>query len=432
MDIKKQDMSTPVKYVVTVDAEDLETRKQEAYEKQKPHLVVQGFRKGNVPRNVAETHFGVENLYRTVLDSIFKDVYFIEPCIVNTFDYKFYGDLKNKSHLMIEFIADVKPTVTLPSLDIVKKSIEKVDIQVTEKDIEDRIQLEIKRSEKIEDTTKEVLENLDVAVIDFEGFIEGELEPFKGGTAKGYQIRVNDIVNGKKQFIDNFEDQLVGMRLNETKKIYVKFPDDYKDKNLASKKAVFNVLLKSIKSKTILEYNEEFVKSKGFDCLKSYEDFLKSQIFDFKKKNSENDLRKQIIMKVVEQSAISPIPQIMINRENEKEWSRLLNRLGKTEEQLKKEKITKENYFENVTPKSIELLKTSLVLEEVAKKNNLNANEDEIVQYVLKISNKLQYDKEKEEKIKTDLKTNQQQYRLMETAVVNEKTIEFLINELTD
>lgn len=432
MDIKKEDMPTPVKYFVTVDAEDLEKRKQEVYNMRKPHLIVDGFRKGTVPRNIAESRFGVERLYRPVIDQIFKDVYFLEPCIVGTSDYKFLGDLKKKVDLVVEFVADIKPKVLLPVFDEVRKTIEKTQVEVTDDDLKKRIDLEIKQNEKIQDSTKEVLENLDIAIIDFEGCIEGETTPFKGGTAKGYQIRVNEIVNGRKQFVDNFEDQLLGMKVDEVRKIRVTFPGDYRDKLLANKKAIFMVTLKAIKFKITPEYNKDFVKGKGFDSIEAYEESLKKQIFDSKQKKNEEDLKKQIIMKVVDQATISPIPQVMINRENEKEWSSLLTRLGKTEEQFQKEnKITKEMFFDNMSPKSIEVLKTSLVLEEVADNFGFKASEDEIIQYVLKITNKLKYGESKKEKVKTDLKNNQHQYKLMETAVLNEKAMEFLVNELS-
>ncbi|MDD5649694.1 MAG: trigger factor [Candidatus Nanoarchaeia archaeon] len=430
MKIKTEKLATPVKYCVTIDAEKLEDRKEKAYNKIKHNIHIAGFRKGNVPRNVAESNLEIEKLYKHMIDEIFNDIFFADTSIVETSNYKFFGDLKKKFPLTIEFIANVKPSVVLPDFNEVKKTISKKTISVTEEDIKNRITNEIKLSEEIKDTSKEVLENLDVAVIDFEGRIEGEEKPFKGGIAKGYQLRINEIVNGRKQFIDNFEDQLIGMKINETREVKVSFPSDYKEKSLASKKSIFVVTLKSIKTKITPEYNENFVKSKGFDNIKLYEEFLRDEILKSEIKKEDESFKKQVICNIVNSSVISPIPEIMIDRENEKEWNSFLKRLGQTEAQLEKErKITKNIFFENTTEKSIEVLKTSLVLEEIARKFNITVNEDEVAEHLMKVTNILKFSKDREEKVKEELKNNKGQFNLMKTATINEKVIDFLGNE---
>jgi len=426
MEIKTEKMPTPVKYIVTVDADDMENRKKKTYEQLKPDIVLPGFRKGNVPQDVAESHLGVERLYKTTMDDIFRDVVDLEQTIISSSSFKFYGDLKKKVPFIVEFIAEVRPTVKLASLDKIRDTVKIEEVSVSEDDLKKKIELEIKRSEIIQDTTKEVLENLDVAVIDFEGCLAGETKPFKGGIAKGYQIRVNEIVNGQKQFVGNFEDQLIGMKINETRQVNVTFPTNYRETSLAGKNAVFIVTLKFIKTKIIPEYNEQFARTKGFDTLETYEQSLKKQLLEVKQKNEIDALKRKIVIELIAHSEISPIPQIMIDRENENEWSAFQKRMGKTEEQLEKEKISKESFFDRASLKSIEMLKASLVLEQVAKDYYITATEDEVVKYCLRISNFLKFDEKREEKIKEELKTNKHQYRLMEIRTINEKTVEFL------
>lgn len=428
MDIRTETMPTPTKYIVTLDSEDVEKRKNECYEKIKSQIEVPGFRKGSVPQDVAENRLGIEKIYKPMIDQVFRDILAVEPNIVSSSDFKFFGDLKKKSTFTIEFVADIKPLVKLPELDTIK--IEKIENKLLESDIKEAIATEIKKLETIVDSDKEILENFDVAVIDFEGKLEGQENPFKGGTAKGYQIKINEIVNGQKQFIDNFEDQLIGMKKEETRQVFVTFPANYRETTLAGKKAMFVVTLKAIKQKITPEYDDTFAKAKGFDSIKLYEDDLKLKLADEKEKNTKEAFKKQVLTSLINKAGISPIPKAMIDSENEKEWNAFLRRMGKTEEQIVKEnKLSKESFFEHYTQRSVEAIKAALVLEQASKDFGILVTDDEIVNYTIKVSNMLKYDSNKQEKIKEELRANKQQFKLMQTAALNEKTIEFLVNE---
>ena len=428
MNIKTEAMPAPVKYIVTLDPDDVETRKKECYDKVKSNIEIPSFRKGNVPRDVAESRLRIERLYKPMVDQIFHDIVNVEPNIVSSADFKFFGDLKKKSSFTIEFVAEIKPLISLPVLNAIK--IEKPESILTENEFRDKITMEVKKSEIILDSEKESLENFDIAVIDFEGRLEGEATPFKGGVAKGYQIKINEIINGQKQFIDNFEDQLIGMKKEETRQIFVTFPTNYRETTLAGKKAIFTVTLKAIKDKIIPEYNEQFAKSKGFDTIKLYEENLRLKFAEEKENNAKETFKKQVLLSVINNSNITPIPKVMIDRENEKEWNAFLKRIGKTEEQIAKEKVSKEGFFDHYTQRSIESIKAALVLEQVAKDFGILVTDDEIVTYAMQISSMLKHDVDRQTKIKEELKTNKQQFELMRTAALNEKTIEFLLNEV--
>jgi trigger factor len=421
MQIKTEIMPTPVKYIIVLDENEITEKKEKTYDELKPSIAVNGFRKGTVPQSVAEDRLGVERLYKSIIDDVYVEVVSNEP-IVSAKDFKFYGDLKRKVPFTIEFVADVKPKVTLVSFD--KIDVKKQSVNITDKDIKEEINLELKKQEKIEESTKEILDNLDVAVIDFEGKLEGESTPFKGGTAKDYQITVNEIVNGKKQFVDNFEDQLVGMKINETKEIRVKFPSDY-NKELADKNAVFIVTLKAIKTKILPMYNEEFVKSKEFESVNAYEENLKKTLLEKEQKRTLDDFKKNVILQIIKLSEITPIPEEMITRENEKEWNLFLKRLNKTEEQIEKEhKITKQYFFSTNTPRSIEFVKTSLVIEAIGSAFNIEVAKDEVFDYAIK--NHIIHGSDEE--IRKQLGNNKPQYDLMKIAARNEKSLDFVYN----
>lgn len=432
MEIKFERMPEQIKCVVTIDSEEVKRRKAETYEEIKHQIQVPGFRKGNVSMEVAEAKLSVEKLYTPMIDKICKEIVEKERNIVSTKDFKFFGDLKANDAMVIEFIAEMKPTVKTPNLNDIYKNIEKRSTQeVTEKELNEYISNVLKQNEIIHDSTKETLENFDIAIIDFTGFLEGQTTPFKGGTAKNFQITVNELVNGRKQFIDNFEDQMVGMKKGEKRNIHVTFPSDYNEKTLSGKKAVFEVTLNAIKYKEIPKLDDEFAKTLGFETFESYKEISKNEILANKKKSFETETKREILSKVISESEISPIPQNMIDNENDKEWNSLLRRLGKTAEQLQKEsKVTKEMVFANSTARSIETLKASLVLEQLAKELNVSIDKKEVVEYALEISQMLGHghDDEHREALTKKLDEDQRQFEFFKSAVANEKVLDFLVS----
>lgn len=432
MQVVKEQMPVTYKFKVHIEAEVLEEKKNRIFDKTKGQLEVKGFRKGQVPKEIAEKKLGVEFLYKPVIDEIYEEIVEQYPEIISSYNFSFFGDLTRKLPLDIEFISDIKPEIELTNLELMRGQTFIESNEVTEEEIKAKINFELKQNETIQDSNKEILENFDLAIIDFDGFLEGEATPFKGGQAKNYQICVNEIqANGQKQFIDNFEDQLVGMKIGENRNINVKFPDDYRDKTLSGKKVVFKVVLKSIKIKKKIQYNLEFVNGKGFNTIEDYEHNLKEELEERKTKKNIENFKKKVISEIVKNSKISPIPKILIERENEKEWQRLLQRMGKTEGQLNKEsKLSKSMFFENNSFQASEIIKTTLILEQIAKNYNVQVSEEEVLDYVLRLTSVLNYDEEKKEKIKESLKTDKNQYKFMYDATKNEKVIDFLFKYL--
>jgi len=426
MEIRTEKMAAPVKFVVVVSTEEIVEKKKQAYEKIKDSIVVEGFRKGHVPQKIAEDKIGTEKIYRTLIDDVYLDVA-TDNNILNAYSFYFYGDLKKDVPLTVEFIADVKPDVVLPALETMRTKVIFENTVISEDDVDNQIKFELKQEDRIEDSTKTILEDYDVAIVDFVGTLVDEHTPFQGGTAKGYQITVNEITNGQKNFIDNFEDQMVGMTIGETRQIKVKFPDTYRDTTKAGKEAIFSVTLKAIKQKINAQLNDDFLKSKGFQVIEEYKERVRKDLLVSKQKKNEDDFKRGLITTIIADSQISPIPQIMIDNECEKEWQAFLRRIGKNEEQAKKEnKISKEVFLDNYHQKAIDVIKASLVLEQTAKELGIRPTEEQVFEYVLKLSKILDQDEEKKEKIRLELKTNKRQYEVMEKATRNEYVIENL------
>src|SRR5271157_230006 len=132
MDIKTEALPTPVKYIVTLDENEIDERKESTYARLKPSITVNGFRKGTVPRDVAEDRIGVEKLYKSIIDNVFNEIIVTEP-VVATRNFKFFGDLKQKVLFTIEFVAEVKPSVVLAPFEQIE--VKQKSVEVTEEDL---------------------------------------------------------------------------------------------------------------------------------------------------------------------------------------------------------------------------------------------------------------------------------------------------------
>lgn len=430
MELKIQKLSCPVIITVEEKSDVIKAKKQQIYDSIKKDLVFDGFRKGSVPIEVAEQKMGKQTLYKPIVDEMYFQAAKVYD-VVAASNFKIYGDFLDAYDFKLEFLAEVKPTVKLPVLDTMKQDVPEMPV-VNEDEIDMAVETARKEKETIEDAGKEILENLDLAVIDFEGTLVGENTPFKGGTAKGFKIDVNKLNdNGSKNFIDNFEDQMVGMRVGETRSVDVKFPDDYRDTSKNGKRAIFKVILLAIKKRVLPELNDSFIASKGFNSLGEYREFIKGNILSGKTRDRHNLMKKSMVGSIVEGSEISPLPEPMIEDELERQWNSLLGRLGqKEDEYLKRVPDGKTRFLHNTKESAIDMLRTSLVLELVAKEYKIDATKEEVLQYTVNVSGNLGYDKVKMDRMIGEL-DKPEQFEFMKKAALNEKTVEFIIGLLS-
>jgi len=427
MEIKMVEQSVPVKFTITEKAEVIDEKKKEIYEKIKNTIKIDGFRAGTVPQEVAEQKMDLFTAYKEIIDNIFYDVQ-KQYGIVSFKDFKIFGNtFKKGKDLKCEFIGELKPKIKqLAHLGSLELKYEK-DLKVEAGDLDQAIDLALKEREVLTEAGKEVLENSDIAIIDFTGYLENHKEPFKGGSAKNFQVCVNKEENGRKNFIDNFEDQMVGMKVNETRTVNVKFPDDYRDKSKAGKKARFEVKLISIKKIIRPTLDEEFAKSKGFESIDAFKKELEKNILVSKRASFDNGFKRDIINKVVEATEITPIPQGMFENELEKEWDNFLSRMGKTEkEYLKDNQYGKDHFKINNESTVRETIKVSLVLEEVFKVQKLEISKEETKQYLVNMIETFRYSVDKKTRLLKDFEENEQHFETMKKAAMNEKTVNYL------
>lgn len=366
-----------VKVTMTFDAAEWAEANNQAYLKNRKKYAVNGFRKGKVPKHVLETFYGKGVFYEEALNLLYV---------------QHYGEVldKEKDHftavgdpsLAVEDITDekvvltatipVKPDVKIDSYKGIK--IKKVEYTVTDADVENDIEATRGRlAEKVE-VTDRAAENGDTVNIDFTGKADGKL--FDGGSAEKY-----DLTLGSHSFIAGFEEQVVGMKIGETKDVNVTFPEDYQAENLKGKPAVFTVTLHKITGKKLAELNDEFAKKMGSDSVEAYRAKVKERLEQNAKTRSRNETEFSILSEIAK-GASAEIPDVMV--ENQEEYSlrnmeyNLMYQGVKLDDYLSYIGSSREEYKKNFEEEARATVLHQLILEKVMKLENITATQAEI------------------------------------------------------
>ena len=267
---------------------------------------------------------------------------------------------------------------------------------------------------------KAKLEQGDFAVIDFEGYVDGK--PFAGGAAQGYSLEI-----GSGSFIPGFEDQLIGMAIDSEKDVMVTFPNDYPNKDLAGKEASFKVALKDIKVKEIPDLDDEFAKSVGkFETLDQLKADLSEKILAMNERDSEANYTQSVIGKAVENGAVE-IPETMIHQEMHDLLHRFEHNLtyqGLTlEKYLDYTQKTSEEVLEDFRPEATKRVKTDLILNSIAKAENILVADSEVDQKIQELAT--MYEQKNPDKLKKELEKNGR-LASVKQAILLEKTADFV------
>lgn len=280
-----------------------------AYEKNKSKYTVQGFRKGHAPRNVIESTYGAGVFMQDAVDDVFYKSYTlilreheeVKPIDAPSMDIKKIDE----NGLEIELVIPCVPEFELGQYKGME--FEKKVNTVTEEMIKEAIDKDLMRGSKLVETKKAV-KNDDFVTLNFEGFIDGK--PFDGGKAENYQLKI-----GSHSFIDNFEEQLIGLNINDEKDVVVTFPDNYHQKDLAGKPATFKCKILNVRERIMPEFNDEFVQnSSEFDTVDAYKKDVKERLEKNEEEKAEIDLDNKILDTIVDNTTIE-IPQVMIDNE---------------------------------------------------------------------------------------------------------------------
>lgn len=364
---------------VEVDADQVNLALDEAFKKVVKKVNVPGFRKGKVPRKMFENRFGVESLYQDALDILLPKAYGqavretgIDPVDRPDVDVE---QMEAGQKLVFKATVTVKPEVKLG--DYKGLSVEEKDFTVGEDQVKEELERLQARHAELVTVEEGTATNGDSANIDFEGFQDGVA--FEGGKAEDYSLEL-----GTGTFIAGFEEQVVGMAIGEEKEVTVTFPEEYHSPNLAGKEAVFKVKLNSLKRKNLPELDDEFAKDVSeFDTLEEYKADLKAKLEEKAEADKKNHTREQLVLKATENAEIE-IPDVMIESELDqmvKEFEQRLQMQGMNLELYYQFSGTDESALRDQMRKDAVLrVRTALVLEAIAKAENLETNEEDVNQ----------------------------------------------------
>ncbi len=381
------------KLTITVPAADFEQAMKESYNKQKGKISVPGFRKGKVPQAYLEKMYGPEMFYEDAANSCMENSYpgALDECeldVVSRPEIDITQMEKGKDFIYTATVA-VKPEVTLGEYKGVE--IEKVDVEVTDEDVQAEllnVQKQNARNIPVEDRAAKLD---DEVTIDFEGFVDGEA--FEGGKGENYQLTL-----GSHSFIDTFEEQIVGKTVGEEFDVNVTFPEDYQAADLAGKPAVFKCKLNGIKETELPELDDEFASEVSeFDTLDEYKTDLKATLQVKKEKAAKNTKEGLVIDKIIENAQME-LPEPMIETQKEQmlnEFAQQISYQGLSIEQyFQFTGMTKEKFLETAAPEAERRIKSRLVLEAIAKTEDIQVSEEELSEELKKMAEMYQMDLE--------------------------------------
>lgn len=375
--VEKTDKNNEVKLSFTIEAAKFEEAIQKVYAKSAKYFNIPGFRKGKAPYKIVEKQYGAQIFYEDAFNEVVPEIFEKEVKeagleVVSRPDIDITQMEKGKD-LIFTAIVQTKPEVTLGKYKGIE--LKKVEYNVEEKDIDHEIHHMQERNARLVNVEDRAVEKDDTTVIDFEGFVDGVA--FEGGKAENHEL-----VIGSNTFIPGFEDQIIGMKIDEEKDINVTFPEEYFSKDLAGKAAVFKVKLHEIKKKELPEVDDEFAKDVSeFDTIKELKASIKEKLEEENKNKAKYETEEEAIKTVCENTEID-IPSGMVETETDNmirdieqrlqyqglNFAGYLQMMGKTEADMRKE----------MEEQALRQVKTKLVLEAIVAAEKIEASDEEV------------------------------------------------------
>lgn len=382
---------------IEVSAEELEKALEGAFQKQKNKISIPGFRKGKAPRKMIEQLYGKEIFYEDAANAIIPEAYdkALEECSEEIVSNPKIDVTQIEAGKPFIFTAEValKPEVTLGQYKGVK--VEKIAIEVTDEEVEAEINKERENNARTITIEDRAVQDGDITVIDFEGFLDGT--PFHGGKGENYSLTI-----GSGAFIPGFEEALIGAEIGKKTEINVTFPENYQEKSLAGKPVVFECTVKEIKEKQIPDLDDEFASEVSeFDTLAEYREDVKKKLIDRKTQEAKSQKEEAVIQAIIADAKMD-IPEAMAETQQRQileDFSRRIQSQGISMEQyLKMTGLTAKEMLAQVRPQAMNRIQSRLVLEAVVAAENMEASEEEFNAEVAKMaeSYKMEEDKIKE------------------------------------
>lgn len=408
-----------------VSKDDFNKALDEAFAKNSKHFKIPGFRAGKVPRNVIEKTYGEGVLFDEAFNIVAEkeyskaieenDLFVVSRPEV---DIKEIGKDKD-----LEFTITVYTKPEVEVKDYKGLEIEKVSEEVTEEDLSKELEMIQDKNARIITVEDSAVENKDIAVIDFEGFLDGVA--FEGGKAEKYELEI-----GSGSFIPGFEEQIIGMKVGEEKDITTKFPKEYHSAELAGKETIFKIKLHEIKRKELPALDDEFAKDiSEFDTFEDYKKSVMERLEKSKKGAAKAERENKVIEKLAEKVDAN-IPDSMVELEID-------NMVKNFEQNLAYQGLSLEQYMQMLNmdmdalraqfkDNALKDIKVRLALESVAKQENIEVTAEEIDTRLDELS--AQYGDGSAD----SLKSNHNARHYIEDRIKEEKLLEVLVNNAVE
>ncbi len=378
-----------------------------------------GFRRGKVPLDVLKTYFA-GSIKADALDRLIPETYqealkendFV-PCSQPKIE-----EVKHEENRPLSFKAtvEIKPKIALKKYKGLKAK--KIIRIVTEEDAGHALERLKHRHAEFITVENRPAKKGDWVIVDFVGNIEGK--PFKDNEAKNFSLEI-----GSKTLVSDFEDQLIGLKKGEEREVRVKFPGDYHNKKLAEKEVLFEVNLKEIKEKKLPKIDDEFAQDLKFANLEELKRRIREDLERYEREHSERLLRDNLMDWLIRKTPF-PLPQAMVERELEVMVEDALTRMRYSGIDPKRMGIEEAKLKERYRPSAERRVKSTLILEEIAKQENTEVNEEEIEKRIeemaLSTGQKKEDLKDFFEKEKSHLAGLKEEIRL-------KKALNFIVNE---
>ena len=364
------------KLTIEVAAEELEKAIEAAYQKNKSKISIPGFRKGKVPRQMIERMYGKEVFYEDAANALIPDAYekALDECEEDIVSSPSIDVVQIEAGKPFIFTAEValKPEVKLGKYKGVK--VEKADITVTDEEVDAEINKERENNARNIEVTDRAVKDGDITTLDFEGFVDGVA--FEGGKGENYPLTI-----GSGAFIPGFEEQLIGAEIGKEVEVNVTFPEDYQAEDLKGKAAVFKCTVKEIKEKQLPELDDEFASEVSeFETLAEYKADVKGKLEERKAKEAKDAKEAAVIEEIVKDSEME-IPEAMLatqQRQMVDEFAQRIQMQGLSIDQyFQFTGSSYEQMIEQVKPQAEKRIQSRLVLEAVAKAENITATDED-------------------------------------------------------
>ena len=418
--VEKTKNANEVKLEITIEASKFDEAIKKVYFKSAKYFNIPGFRKGKAPMQIVEKYYGKEIFYEDAFNEVAQDA--LEEAVKeNNIEVVSRPDIditqmEKGKDLIFTAVMQTKPEAQLGKYKGIE--IKKIEYNVTDHDIEHELGHMQEHNSRLISIENRPVEQGDIATIDYEGFVDGKA--FNGGKAEKYDLEI-----GSGSFIPGFEDQVVGMKIDEEKDIQVKFPDEYFSKDLAGKDATFKVKLYEIKKKELPKLDDEFAKDVSeFDTLKELKEDIRAKQQKQNDDKAKYETQDAVIKAVCDDMKVE-IPSGMIEIEVENMLKEVEQRLSyqglKLDQYLQMVGKKKEDMQKEYEPQAIEAIKSRLALEAVIKAEKIEVSNKDIDEKLKEMAKN--YGKENDE----EFLKNENVRKYIKEGLQSEKAINFLV-----